>query len=283
MADSDQARLLRELAAEAQESSKPPPPRRLPAIAVCGGKGGVGKTCVAVNLGVLLAKQQRQTLLVDCDLGLANADILLGLNPERTLADVLIGSTPIGSAICKHASGLALLPAASGRDDLTRMRQDQFDRLLDELGRVCQGYDLAILDLPAGIQREVLQLMIHAQLVLVVITPDPTSLTDAYAQIKLLEQQCPGHDIRVLVNQASHHDEGVACFNRLRKVVQSYLGRDLAFIGQLPQDRHVRDAIRARQPFASRRDLAITQALSGVAMRLKGEDFGRAAATNARH
>lgn len=270
MSDHDQARLLRELAAEAREDSDRVP-TGLPALAVCGGKGGVGKTCTAVNLGILLCKMGLRPLLVDCDLGLANADVLLGLNPERTLYDVMLGGTPIGAAVIDHPSGLAFIPAASGREELTRMTGEQLNHLTGELMRAAAGYDMLILDLPAGIQREVIHLLQQSRIALLVVTPDPTSLTDAYAQIKVLEKHHPGADIRVLVNQCSHHEEGVATYNRLRKVVQTYLDRDIAFIGQIPQDRHVREAIRQRVPYAQNRDLAATQALNGAALRLKGE------------
>ena len=146
-------------------------------------------------------------LLVDCDLGLANADVLLGLNPTTTLYDVVIGGSPLGSAIIEDRRGFGFIPAASGREELTRLGNRQLAGLLKELHRAAGAHDLLVLDTAAGIHREVVTLLRASKVVLMVVTPDPTSITDAYALIKVLEQQDPGRDIRILVNQASSQEE----------------------------------------------------------------------------
>lgn len=267
MSEGDQAHLLRELGAAAALRPK----LQLPALAITGGKGGVGKTCVAVNLGVLLARMGLKPLLVDCDLGLANADVLLGVNPDTTLHDVVIGNAPIGSAIIAGPHKLAFLPAASGREELTRLSHQQLGRFIQELARAAAAYDVLLLDTAAGIHREVIQLLACSRVVLCVVTPDPTSITDAYALIKILESQAPGADIRILVNQATHQDEALRVFNRLRQVARSFLKRDLQFMGAMPRDRSVADAVRRRVPFAAQGDCPAASALKSVALRLKGE------------
>lgn len=243
----------------------------LPAVAITGGKGGVGKTCIAVNLALMLAKLGKRPLLVDCDLSLANADVLLGLNPTTTLYEVLTGSAPLAGAIVEGPGGMGFLPAASGRDELTRLNQSQLDLLTKGLGVIGKGYDLLVIDTPAGIGREVMTLLRASRTVLVVVTPEPTSLADSYALIKVLESGDPGRDIRIVINQAQHQDEAVQTFTRLRQVVSTYLHRDLTLAGSIPRDRAVSDAVRNRKPFALGADGAAVQAIRALAMRMKAE------------
>jgi len=266
----DQAERLRTLAAQ-QATAAVAAVTALPALAITGGKGGVGKTCVAVNLGLLLVELGARPLLVDCDLGLANADVMLGVSPTATLYDVVLGGAAIDQAIVTSPAGLAFLPAASGRDELTRLQPRQFQRLLKDLGHAAAGYDLILFDTAAGIGRDVASFLIASRTVLVVVTPEPTSLTDAYALIKLVEAKQPGKDIRVLVNQAANQDEAAETFARLRKVAATYLKRDLVLAGHLPADRAVAEGVRRRKPFALNPDAPATRALRALATRIKAE------------
>lgn len=269
----DQAAGLRDQAAglrdQAQGAGEAVP--ALPAIAVTGGKGGVGKTCVAVNLALTLLELGLRPLLVDLDLGLANADVMLGVAAGTTLHDVISGGRPASSALQRLPSGLSFIPAASGREELTRLQGRSLHRLLREVGKVAHGHDLIVLDTAAGIGREVSLPLQASRVVLVVVTPEPTSLTDAYALIKVLEQAAPGKDIRVLVNQAATQEEGAATFARLRKVAQTYLRRDLVFAGSVPRDRAVGEAVRARKPFAGNADSSAAKALRALALGFKAE------------
>ena len=275
MTHDDQAKLLRELAASAQQNhSDQPATTALPALAITGGKGGIGKTCVSVNLSILLAKMGMQPLLVDCDLGLANADVMLGHSPKHTLYDVLMEGVPLEQAIIHDKRGVGLLPAASGREELTRLSNQDMKKFLHGLrSSVDLGFDLLMLDTAAGIQREVIDCLVVSKIVVVVVTPEPTAIADAYALVKVVEQQAPGKDLRVLVNMARHNNEAQQCFNRLRKVAQNYLGRDLDYLGMVPTDRCVQEAVRQRKPFVSDASSLATQALKGAAVRLKGEHW----------
>lgn len=262
---SDQAAALRQKASERSAVTN------LSAIAITGGKGGVGKTSIAVNLAIALARQQRQVLLVDGDLGLANADVLLGVNPTTTLFDVVARQRPLDEALLDAGYGISLIPAASGRDEMTRLGHRQFGGLLRQLARCASSHDCVLIDTMAGISREVITFLRLSRLVLVVLTPDPTSLTDAYALIKVLEAQAAGQDIRVLVNNANSDDEALSTHARLRKVVQNYLERDLPLLGHVPHDQSAVEAVRKRRPYCCNRDSRAAQAINGIALRLRGE------------
>ncbi|MFW5846297.1 MAG: P-loop NTPase [Planctomycetota bacterium] len=260
----DQARGLAHMAGRDGTGTELPD---LPALAITGGKGGVGKTCLAVNLALLLQGLGMEPLLVDLDMGLANADVLLGVNPSSSLFEVVIGGDSLASATVTTAGGLHFVPAASGRDELTRLGHRQFVTLFRQLADC--GHGCLVLDTMAGISAEVTRFLRSSRQVVVVLTPDPTALTDAYALIKVLEGQRAGKDLRVIVNQAGSEDEAMQTFLRLRKVVRSYLQRDIAYLGHVPRDRHVQEAVRRRVPFITDREAPASRALAAIAMRLR--------------
>jgi flagellar biosynthesis protein FlhG len=251
--------------------NRPPASAPLPMIAVTGGKGGVGKTSVAVNLAISLCRLGQRTLLVDFDLSLANADILLGISPTGTLFEALQGTASLANIAVEGPDGLGFIPAASGRDELTRLSQQELDRLVGSIGKLMHAYDLGIIDTPAGIGREVMTALIAVRTVVVVVTPDPTSITDAYALIKILEAGSPGKDVRVIINLSANHSDAVETFTRLRKVVNAHLKRDIVLSGILPRDQAVAAAVRARRPFALGVDCPAKEAVRAMANRFKGE------------
>jgi flagellar biosynthesis protein FlhG len=252
--------------------ARPEKAEPLPMLAVTGGKGGIGKTSLAVNLALCLCRLGVRGLLVDYDLSLANADVLLGIQPGGgTLFDVLLGKASLASVAVEGPSGLGFIPAASGRDELTRLSSAELERLTAGLGKLMHAYDLGVIDTPAGIGREVMSALHAVRTVLVVVTPDPTSITDAYALIKVLEAGAPGKDVRVVVNLGASHSEAVETYTRLRKVVNTYLKRDIPLLGILPRDPAVAAAVRSRRPFALGPDCPALQALRSIAGRLKSE------------
>lgn len=260
-------------AAGLRQTPAPPLPR-LPALVVTGGKGGVGKTCVAVNLAILLARTGANPLLCDFDLGLANADLVLGVDPQATLADVLLAGRPLESVIAESALGVGLVPAASGIEALANLGQQELHRILTGLERLGRTRRPLVIDTPAGIGREVVTAARAAKVVAVVLTPEPTALADAYALIKVVEQAEPGRDLRVVINMARDQQDGLTAFARLRAVAQKHLGRDLELLGIIPRDDAVAMAVRRRKPIVTGPDTPAVTALKGIAARLRGVSWG---------
>lgn len=222
-------------------------------IAVASGKGGVGKTWFAITLCHALAKQGKRVLLFDGDLGLANVDIQLGLTPERDLANVTEGQISLSEAVTRYAEGkFDILAGRSGSGNLAVLSSDKLGTLRSELIALAKNYDHVIVDLGAGVDRAMRQLAGPAAQTLVVVTDEPTSLTDAYAFIKLAHAANPQAGLRVVVNMAADTKEGQKTYETLRKVAESFIKYTPAFGGIIRRDPKVRDAIRAQTPLLTR-------------------------------
>ncbi|MCS6970240.1 MAG: AAA family ATPase [Planctomycetota bacterium] len=242
-----------------------PPLPSLPGYAVTGGKGGIGKTCIAVNLALCLAQLGQRPLLVDLDLGLANADLVLGVDPALNLADAVLAGREVASVVCESAHGVGLVPAASGVQAMAQLSPAQLQRLFAGLALLARQRQPLILDTAAGIGTAVLAACRAARTVLVVLTPEPTALADAYALIKVLEQSEPGRDLRVIVNLARDLQDGLGAYARLKAVAERHLGRSLELLGVVPRDELVPAAVRRRRPLAPGPAL---EALRGIAAKL---------------
>ncbi|MDE2397820.1 MAG: MinD/ParA family protein [Burkholderiales bacterium] len=221
--------------------------------AVTSGKGGVGKTFVAANLAAALARQGQRVLVLDADLGLANLDVALNLYPKITLHDVFTGKSTLADAILPAPGGFSVLLAGSGMVEYSRMTpevREQLQRVIDE---VAPRYDHVLLDTGAGISDVVLYTVSLAREIIVVVTPEPTSLTDAYATIKVLAQTQGRRALGVLVNQARRPGDGRIVRHQLQSVIDRYVnpGLDspvrLDLLGELPTDPAVREAVLKRQ------------------------------------
>ena len=222
-------------------------------LAITSGKGGVGKTFLSANLAAALARQGRRVLVLDADLGLANLDVVLNLFPKITLHDVFTGKHTLEEAIVPAPGGFSVLLAGSGMVEYSRLTPEVRDQLTDVIQQVRPRYDHILLDTGAGISDVVLYTVSLADEVLVVATPEPTSLTDAYATIKVLATTQGRRDIRLLVNQVGRTGEGRTIRGQLQQVVDRYVtpGLDapvkLEFVGEVPVDPAVRDAVKRRQ------------------------------------
>jgi flagellar biosynthesis protein FlhG len=205
-------------------------------ISVASGKGGVGKTNVVANLGLALAREGKKVLVLDADLGLANLDVLLGLVPQWTIEHVLNGTKRLGEILLEGPGGIKILPASSGLPQLTALSEAQLLVLQDEIERLTQAYDVLLIDTAAGISSNVTFFASAAHEIIVVVSPEPTSLTDAYALMKVLSRRHREQRFRVLVNMVKHQREAIQVFRKLDRAAERFLHLSLDAIGFIPQD-----------------------------------------------
>jgi flagellar biosynthesis protein FlhG len=225
-------------------------------LAVTSGKGGVGKTFFAANLAAALARRGERVLVLDADLGLANLDVVLNLHPKITLHDVFTGNATLDDAILPAPGGFSVLLAGSGLVEYSRLTPQVREQLVEIIEQVAPRFDRILLDTGAGISDVVLHAISLADDVLVIATPEPTSMTDAYATIKLLAMQQGRRVIRVVVNQVSTAGEGRKIRNQLQLVVDRFVCPHLDggasgqvaldMQGEIPTDPAVRHAVQRR-------------------------------------
>lgn len=233
---------------EGQEGMAAQPRNRIRVISVTSGKGGVGKTQVTANLALALCRMEKRVLILDADLGLANMDVMLGLNPRYSIQHVLKGEKRLEEVLVSAPGGMKLLPAASGIQELTELDTSQRLFLLNELDAIQDRFDVLLIDTAAGISSNVMYFNFAAMEKVVVVTNEPTSLTDAYALIKVLSHKYHQKRFRVLVNAARSEAEANRIYRNLGLVVDQFLGSpSLDYLGWIPYDRMVSSAIRQQQ------------------------------------
>ncbi|WP_188151644.1 MinD/ParA family protein [Teredinibacter waterburyi] len=235
--------------------------RPIKVIAVTGGKGGVGKTNMSVNLSIALAEMQRRVILMDADLGLANVDVLLGLQAKHTLADVLDGSMSLREVMLNGPGGIKIVPASSGVQQMTQLSPQEHASLINAFSEVSDQLDILMIDTAAGISDTVISFVQAAQEAIIVVCDEPSSITDAYALIKLLNAEHGVFRFRVIANMTRSTQEGINLFNKLNSVCDRFLDASLQYLGHVPFDENVRKAVQKRQPlmtFAPRSKAALS-------------------------
>lgn len=244
--------VLAEMSFQAAE----PRTKRAPFILLTGGKGGVGKTTLAANLGVRLAEKGRRVLLVDLDLGLANVNVMLRLNAPRNIEDALRGDASFKDCIVEGPGGLHVLPAGSGTTEMGKPDAGRRKRLLDAIHELSLSYEIVLGDSASGIGPDVLDFATRADRVVIVTTPQPMAMTDAYGLIKALDTWAleQGREVptpELFVNQAAGVQEAESTSKRLKSVCERFLARAPRFVGWLPWAAGVAESAQRQRPFAS--------------------------------
>lgn len=237
----DQAQHLRDLVWRTHHSAH--------VIAVTSGKGGVGKTSTSVNLAIALAANGGRVILMDADLGLANVEVLMGLGSFYNLAHVIDGSKSMLDILVKAPGGIEVVPGSSGLSKVADLDGPSRERLIQGLHDLQQAADFIIVDTMAGIGRNAVAFAAAADEVLLVTTPEPSAIVDAYAMLKTIYHLHGDAVIRLMVNMVVNQAQAKAVASKLANVSQQYLGRNLSYLGFIPRDPHVSQAVMQSQPF----------------------------------
>jgi flagellar biosynthesis protein FlhG len=216
---------------------------------VTSGKGGVGKTNIVGNLAITYQRMKKRVLIFDADLGLANIDILFGINPKYTIEEVIKGEKELSQIIAKGPEGVAIIPASSGVQELSHLTEGQKIHLLNEFDLLNNMYDILLIDTGAGISSNVMYFNLAAQERIVVVTPEPTSITDAYALIKVMFMQHGTKEFIILMNMVRNEKEAVSVYKHLSRVVEKFMGSiSLDYAGYIPYDKHLHESVNRREP-----------------------------------
>lgn len=219
------------------------------ALAITSGKGGVGKSVIALNLAVTLARAGRRVLLVDADLGLGNSAVLLGVSSEYTLEDVLAGRCRVEEAVVSGPEGMVLLPAASDMNVAFWDEAEIDAEIGSELREFEMGFDFVLIDTGAGIAAKSVDFVAAAAEALLIVTPEPTAIADAYATLKVLHQRGGGLELGLLVNMADSATEATDLHEKFQEMALRFLGAEIDNRGYIPLDRYVREAVKRQIPF----------------------------------
>ncbi len=232
-------------------------------IAVTAGKGGVGKSNVSVNLAVALAQQNKKVMLLDADLGLANVDIMLGLHTKYNLSHVIQGVCHLSDIIMQGPAGVRVIPAASGTEFMTQLSSAEHAGIIDSFNELTDDLDYMIIDTAAGISDTVLSFARSSQELIVVVCDEPTSLTDAYALIKVMSKRYQWRHFHILANMIRRTEDGITLFNKLLRVSEQFLDVQLEYLGGVPFDDYIHQAVKKQKPAV----LAYPDSKAAVALR----------------
>jgi flagellar biosynthesis protein FlhG len=266
----DQASELRGIASYSSPAIYAASPRHQPvAIAITSGKGGVGKTNVVANLAVSLANMRKRVMILDADFGLANIDVLLGLAPKHNLKDFIFGDLDLEDIIVEGPGGVRIIPASSGVEQMADLTKDQQMKLIRSLTSLEAQTDYLLVDTGAGISRNVINFLLASGLVIIVTTPEPTAIVDAYLVVKILAHREPGKRVSILVNSVTGADEAQSVFRQIDGVARRFLSKPLELLGFVEKDKNVLEAVRQQGPVASLYpQSAAAKCLKGLAKKL---------------
>jgi flagellar biosynthesis protein FlhG len=245
----DQASTLRKKFSNSEPNLETEGNQTVRSLSFTSGKGGVGKTNIVINLAIQLAKMGKKIFLIDADLGLANIDIMLNLAPEYTIEDVLAGTKNINDIIIEGPHGIHILPSSSGISEMQALDAEQQMSMLEELSRLKTRYDYILIDTGAGISPNVLRFNAAVDEVCVVSNTEPTSITDAYALMKIMSSKYQVGSFNLIVNESSLQ-EAKSVYSRLVKVLNKFLTVNLELIGCIPRDSNFIKAVKQQTPLS---------------------------------
>lgn len=266
----DQADTLRSLAGNFNQGSHVSVTAKLPSVvSVTSGKGGVGKTMVVANMALVQARRGRKVMIIDADLGLANIDVVFGLTPQFNLNHFFAGEKTLEEIVIEGPHGIKILSAGSGVQAFTHLTGEQKMRFLESMDVFHGIFDLVLIDTEAGISENVTYFNVAAQEILVVTTSDPTSITDAYALMKLLSKQYHEKRFNLVANQVSGEDEALDIYKKLTMVSGRYLDIFIDFLGWIPYEKKVRESVARQRPITELFPQSpASQAFEGMATQL---------------
>lgn len=242
----DQAKLLREKVTQ-KKAKKDKRPTRV--IAVTSGKGGVGKSNFALNFALSLVQQNKKVLIFDVDLGFANIDVLLGRSPQESIATMIEKNLSIWDIIEEGPNGLQFISGGTGFDEMFRLDETKMTKFFDELSQIQGHVDYIILDTGAGLSYENLRFILAADDVILVTTPEPTSITDAYSVVKMVHAKDENVHIKLVINQCTSDKEGTQTAENFKKVTEQFLNKQIGTLGYIPSDAQVPSAVKKQVPF----------------------------------
>lgn len=218
-------------------------------VAVTSGKGGVGKTNIVGNLAIAYQRMGKRVLIFDADLGLANIDIIFGINPQHTIEDVIKGEKELSQIIVRGPEDVAIIPASSGVQELSHLTEGHKINLLNEFDILNSMFDILLIDTSAGISSNVIYFNLAAQERIVVLTPEPTSITDAYALMKVMFNQHQTKNFSLLVNMVKDENEARSVYKHLSRVAAKFMvSISIDYVGFIPWDNHLHEAVSKREP-----------------------------------
>ncbi|MDO5517761.1 MAG: MinD/ParA family protein [Clostridium sp.] len=243
----DQAASLRKLVNE-DENKTDQTAKKSKIITVTSGKGGVGKSNFVVNLGVFLQSKGKKVLIFDADLGMGNDDVLMGLYPKNNIFDIIFTDLTLKDIIIKGDNGVSLIPAGTGLNKIQELTEEQRNLFLEKLGQLDE-FDYVLMDTGAGVSKDILAFISASEELIIITTPEPTSLTDAYSLIKATDYFKLKDKAKVIVNKAFTKEEGIETYNKFNRAVSKFLKIEVEYLGCILDDRKLVQSVRQQKPF----------------------------------
>jgi flagellar biosynthesis protein FlhG len=218
-------------------------------IGIVSGKGGVGKSNISTNLSILMGEADKKVLLFDMDIGMGNIHILLGSHHKYSIMDYIEGREPeIENIICENVHGISYISAGNGLKSIVEWKEEQIQRFFEAMDYLVLRYDVIFFDMGAGATRETLDFLLTMEQIMVVTTPEPTSITDAYSMMKYIHLRDEEKEFYLVCNRAENRQEGMATIKRLQETIRKFLGKEVTPLGILPEDPAVRKAVSQQTP-----------------------------------